>query len=117
MSKMLKALRALTRRLVVTLLMVAAVSCLVQPAYADDAPASKRFVAADGTDLTAMAACLPKQLSESNFSRALKESGNDFLERVLLNFKGTYSDRKLSEAEIAYRECLQQKGIELDGGR
>ncbi|MGB3614525.1 MAG: hypothetical protein WBA10_12100, partial [Elainellaceae cyanobacterium] len=88
--------------------MAAAVSGLACPAYADEAPAVKRFIAADGMDLTVVAECLPKQLSKSNFARAIKESGNDFLERVLLNFEGTYSDRKLSEAEIAYRDCLQR---------
>jgi len=114
---MLQMLRALTQRLILVIAVAATVACLAQPAYADNAADAKRFIAADGSDLTAVAECLPKQLSEPNFARALKESGNDFLERVLLNFEGTYSDRKLSEAEIAYRECLQQKGIDLDAGR
>lgn len=105
MSFLAQTLRALAQRVLFTLLItLVAISCLVaQPAYADTTPPSARFVAADGTDLTAVARCLPKQLGQPSLSRALRESGNDFLERVF-NFKGSYDGYKLSDAERAFEK-------------
>ncbi|TVQ07057.1 MAG: hypothetical protein EA368_15430 [Leptolyngbya sp. DLM2.Bin27] len=85
-------------------------SLFAAPAYAADAPDSKRYIAADGTDLTAMAQCLPKELSKGNLSRALQESKNDFLEKVF-DVKDNYDDYKLDETEIAYLACVESKGV------
>lgn len=83
-------------------------SSLFAPAYAADAP--KRYIAADGTDLTAMAQCLPKELSQGNFARALREAQNDFLEKVF-DVKDNYNDYKLDDTEIAYLACVESKGV------
>lgn len=85
-------------------------SSLFAPAYAADSPAAKRYIAADGSDLTAMAQCLPKELSQGNFVRALRESQNDFLEKVF-DIKDNYDDYKLDETEIAYLACVESKGV------
>jgi hypothetical protein len=85
-------------------------SSLVTPAYADSSPAARPFIAADGTDLTAMAQCLPRQLSQGNLSRALSESKNDFLEKVF-DMKENYSDYKLGDSEIEYLACVESKGV------
>jgi len=85
-------------------------SLFVAPAYAADSSAAKRYIAADGTDLTAMAECLPKALSESNLDRALQESQNDFLEKVF-DVKDNYDDYKLDETEVAYLGCVESKGV------
>ncbi|TVQ26714.1 MAG: hypothetical protein EA367_00110 [Leptolyngbya sp. DLM2.Bin15] len=82
----------------------------VSPAYAAASPASKRYIAADGTDLTAMAQCLPKKLSQGDVDRALRESQNDFLEKVF-GMKENYDDYKLDETEIAYLACMEGKGV------
>ncbi len=81
-----------------------------QPALADNAQASGQYIAADGTDLTAIVQCLPEQLSQPDLERALKESGNDFLEKVF-NLKGNYSDYELEKAEVDYLNCLESKGV------
>jgi hypothetical protein len=85
-------------------------SSLVTPAYADNSAGARRFIAADGTDLTAMAQCLPRQLSQGNLSRALSESKNDFLEKVF-DMKENYSDYKLGDSEIEYLACVESKGV------
>jgi hypothetical protein len=83
---------------------------LAQPAYADASQASKQYIAADGTDLTAVALCLPKELSQPSLQRALRESGNDFLQKVF-SVKDDYSDYKLDQAEAEYLDCLESKGF------
>jgi hypothetical protein len=57
---------------------------------------------ADVDSITALIACLPKQLSQPNLKRALSEMGNDQLERAF-NLKST---PKLSQAEIELATCL-----------
>ncbi|MEO0408384.1 MAG: hypothetical protein AAF289_13635 [Cyanobacteria bacterium P01_A01_bin.135] len=102
-----------TRRLLSALLVsVVVMGFIIAPsAHADNTSDSGIHVAADGTDLTKVAQCLPKQLSQPSLTRALKESGNDFLERVLLNFKGSYDNYKLSSAETSFRDCLKQEDV------
>lgn len=108
--------RGLVQRLMLTLLiglMWLSSGLPVSPAYAatsPTSPASKRYIAADGTDLTAMAQCLPKQLSQGDVARALSESQNDFLEKVF-GMKENYDDYKLDETEIAYLACMESKGV------
>lgn len=81
---------------------------LAAPAQAADA--AKRYIAADGTDLTAMVQCLPKELSQGNLARALAEAQNDFIEKVF-DVKDNYSDYKLDETEVRYLACLEGKGV------
>lgn len=83
---------------------------LIPSAQAADSSTAKRYIAADGTDLTAMVQCLPTELSEGNFGRALEQSKNDFLEKVF-DVKDDYSDYKLDDAEIEYLACLKGKGV------
>jgi hypothetical protein len=83
---------------------------LFAPAYAADSPTAKRYIAADGTDLTAVAQCLPKELSQGNLARALEESKNDFLQKVF-DVKDSYSDYKLGNSETQYLACLESKGF------
>lgn len=115
MSFLTQSFCTLTQRILSALLItVVAASCIIAlPAYADDTPGSVSYVAADGTDLTKVVQCLPKQLSQPSLARALKESGNDFLERVF-NFKGSYDGYELSDAEVSYRDCLKKKGIAIE---
>ncbi|MEO0406722.1 MAG: hypothetical protein AAF289_05165 [Cyanobacteria bacterium P01_A01_bin.135] len=67
----------------------------------------------DSAQLEAIDACLPEQISAENedigdrVARAFGEMGNDFLERAF-NLK---DDPTLSDAEIAFRDCLQSKGV------
>jgi hypothetical protein len=81
-----------------------------QPAYADDGQSSEQYVAADGTDLTAIALCLPKELSQPSLKRALRESGNDFLQKVF-SVKDEYTEYKIDSAEAEYLDCLESKGF------
>ncbi|NJL44637.1 MAG: hypothetical protein HC922_00545 [Leptolyngbyaceae cyanobacterium SM2_3_12] len=88
---------------------------LGQPAYAgivQDAASgmADRYIAADGSDLTAVAQCLPKQLSQASLARVLRESGNDFIEKVF-DVKDNYSDYKIDDAEAEYLNCMNQKGV------
>jgi len=85
-------------------------SLFAAPAYAAESSAAKRYIAADGTDLTAMVQCLPKELSQGKIDRALKESQNDFLEKVF-DVKDNYDDYKLDEIEVAYLACVESKGV------
>ncbi|MGF1567120.1 MAG: hypothetical protein ACFCVD_03435 [Nodosilinea sp.] len=80
------------------------------PAYADVLASENSYVAADGRDLTAIAECLPKELSKGDLARALRESGNDFIEKVF-DVKDNYSDYKLDDAEVEYLNCLKSKGF------
>ncbi|MEM6423907.1 MAG: hypothetical protein AAF728_01905 [Cyanobacteria bacterium P01_D01_bin.128] len=83
---------------------------LTQPAYAENSQDTAQYIAADGTDLTAVAQCLPKRLSQPSLARALRESGNDFLQKVF-DIKDNYMDYKLDESEVEYLNCLRQKGV------
>lgn len=105
--------RGVARRLALALfagLIWISSSLFADPAYAADSSAAKRYMAADGTDLTAMAQCLPKELSQGNFARVLQESKNDFLEKVF-DVKDNYDDYKLGEAEVAYLACVESQGV------
>lgn len=77
---------------------------------ADAKEMSETYVAPDGTDVTAVAECIPPELSEGNLDRALRESGNDFLEKVF-NTKSDYEDYDLEDSEIEYLECLKRNGV------
>lgn len=69
----------------------------------------------DSAQLKAIEACLPEDISAENedigdrVARAFGEMGNDFLERAF-NLK---DNPTLSDAEIAFRDCLQSKGVEF----
>jgi len=96
--------------LVVLVSLVSVAFGLTQPAYADNSQINKSYIAADGTDLTAIAQCLPKELSQPSVTRVLKESGNDFLQKVF-NTKADYGDYKIEAAEAQYLNCLEAKGF------
>jgi len=74
------------------------------------AQAVKTYTTADGTDITAIAECIPPELANGNLDRALRESGNDFLEKVF-NTKDSYDEYELADSEVEYLECLKSKGI------
>lgn len=63
--------------------------------------------------IQAVASCLPEQLTIQNqdpgnrISRAFSEMKNDQLERIL----DITDNPKLSDAEIEFKNCLQQKGF------
>ncbi len=69
----------------------------------------------DSSQLDAIAACLPEEISANNedigdrVARAFGEMGNDFLERAF-NLK---DNPELSDAELAFRDCLQGKGVKF----
>jgi len=83
---------------------------MASPAVADSLADAPKYMTADGRDLTAMAECLPKKLSQPNLARALQESKNDFLEKVL-DTKSNYDDYKLDETELEYLACMESKGV------
>jgi hypothetical protein len=56
--------------------------------------------------MSALIACLPKQLSQPNLGRALSEMGNDQLERAF-NLK---ANPKRSQAETDLASCLNRPG-------
>ncbi|EAW33606.1 hypothetical protein [Lyngbya sp. PCC 8106] len=62
-----------------------------------------------GERLSAVINCLPKELSEPDLGRALKEMGNDYLERTFQ----LKDNPKLNQAEIAFGQCLEGKGYTL----
>jgi hypothetical protein len=108
----LKRLRPLAQRCVLGLI-IGLVGCfvgMVHPALADSLADAPKYMSADGRDLTAMAECLPKKLSQSNLDRALQESKNDFLEKVF-DTKLNYNDYKLDETELEYLACMESKGV------
>lgn len=74
------------------------------------AATSEAYIAPDGSDLTAVAECLPSQLSEGNLDRALRESGNDFLEKVF-NTKSNYDEYALEDSEVEFLACLKRNGV------
>ena len=82
---------------------------IAQPARANGVE-EPQYIAADGTDLTAFAQCLPKRLSQPNWDRALQESRNDFIEKVF-DVKDNYRDYKLDPSEVAHLDCMRQKGV------
>jgi hypothetical protein len=63
--------------------------------------------ATEGDRLSAFISCLPKQLSQPSFKRALSEMSDDQLERVF-NLK---ANPKLSQAEIELTNCMHSKGF------
>jgi hypothetical protein len=112
MLNRLEQLRSLAQRLALICL-VGVMTLLAGTASAvaaDSMADTPKYMAADGRDLTAMAECLPKQLSEPNLSRALQESKNDFLEKVF-DLKSDYDSYKLDETEVAYLACMESKGV------
>lgn len=68
----------------------------------DVAPQLVNSTSTEGDRIAAVAACLPKQLSQPSLKRALNEMGNDQLERVF-NLK---ANPKLSQAETDLANCL-----------
>jgi hypothetical protein len=112
MSVVLKPLFAVMQPLVMGLIigLVSVSLGFMPPAYADNASAPTQYIAADGTDLTAIAQCLPKELSQADLARVLRESGNDFLQKVF-STKDSYSDYKVDAAEAKYLDCLKTKGF------
>ncbi|MGB3137895.1 MAG: hypothetical protein WBG38_09760 [Nodosilinea sp.] len=104
--------RGVARRLTIALLagVLWLTSGLFTTAAAADLDNAKRYIAADGTDLTAMAQCLPLELSQGNLERALAEAKNDFLQKVF-DVKDNYGDYKLGESETQYLACLERKGV------
>jgi hypothetical protein len=104
--------RGVAQRLVIALLasVLWLTSSLFSPAYADDSTGAKRYITAEGMDLTAVVQCIPKELSQGNLARALAESQNDFIEKVF-DVKDNYDDYKLDATEITYLSCLVSKGV------
>lgn len=108
----LKKLRSLAQRFVVCLSvgLVGLIVTTANPASADTLIAPSQYIGADGRDLTAMAECLPKKLSQPSLARALQESKNDFLEKVF-DIKPDYDDYKLDTTEVEYLSCMESKGV------
>ena len=84
---------------------------LISPAFAvasgavlpvNVAPQAVSSTATEGDRIAAVAACLPKKLSQPSLKRALNEMGNDQLERVF-NLK---VNPRLSQAELDLANCL-----------
>lgn len=108
----LNTLRTLAQRLLLGC-MIGIIGLIVgaaSPAAADILTDAPRYMSPDGRDLTAMAECLPKKLSQPNLDRALQESKNDFLEKVF-DIKPNYDDYKLDETEMEYLACMEAKGV------
>lgn len=59
--------------------------------------------------LSAVIQCLPEELSEPDLGRALKEMGNDYLERTFQ----VKDNPKLNQAEVEFSQCLERKGYTL----
>jgi hypothetical protein len=76
-------------------------------AGSEDAPKAVGSTTARDARMLAFIDCLPKQLSQANFSRSMGDMGNDQLERMF-NLK---SNPKLSEAEVELKSCLSSKGF------
>jgi len=108
----LKNWRSLAQRFVLCLSvgLVGLIMATAPPANADTLADPSQYIGADGRDLTAMAECLPKKLSEPNLARALEESKNDFLEKVF-DVKPDYDDYKLDVTEAEYLSCMESKGV------
>ncbi|MDY7023877.1 MAG: hypothetical protein SWJ54_21450 [Cyanobacteriota bacterium] len=70
-------------------------------------PSSEMSV--EGERLSAVIKCLPEELSEPDLGRALKEMGNDYLERTFQ----LKDNPKLNQAEIEFRDCLESQGYTL----
>ncbi|ERT04440.1 hypothetical protein M595_5619 [Lyngbya aestuarii BL J] len=62
-----------------------------------------------GERLSAVINCLPEELSEPDLGRALKEMGNDYLERTFQ----LKDNPKLNQAEIEFSQCLEGKGYSM----
>jgi hypothetical protein len=85
-------------------------TAIAWPAMAKDIDAGKQYIAADGTDLTAVVNCIPRELSQGDLKRAIAESGQDYLERVFQT-KDNYDDYNIGPLEQEFQTCLQQKGV------
>lgn len=112
MSVLCQKIGTMIQRMVVGLIIsiIGFVFGMVYPAYADAPQGSGQYIAADGSDLTAVAECLPKRLSQPSLARALQESRNDFLEKVF-DVKDNYMEYKLDDSEVEYLNCLRRKGV------
>jgi hypothetical protein len=73
----------------------------------EDAPKAIGSTTAKDSRMLAFIDCLPKQLSQANFSRSMGDMGNDQFERMF-NLK---PNPKLSEAEVELKSCLSSKGF------
>jgi len=85
-------------------------SIFVGHANAAEASSTNTYVAADGTNLTAVAQCLPSELSKGDLGRAVRESLNDYLEKAF-GLKQSYDDYKVDETEANFLMCLESKGL------
>lgn len=74
------------------------------------AETQKKYIDAEGRDLTAVVECLPEDYGKGNLEKAIAKFGNDYLERVL-RLKENTEDYKVSEDEKQLQECLKSKGI------
>ncbi|NEQ30408.1 MAG: hypothetical protein F6K04_05325 [Leptolyngbya sp. SIO4C5] len=72
--------------------------------------ATNDFVDPSGNDVSAIAKCLPQQLTKGDLQRALDKFGNDYLERVF-DLKEDYSEYEISQAESEFQACLERQGI------
>ncbi|NJL86898.1 MAG: hypothetical protein HC886_14540 [Leptolyngbyaceae cyanobacterium SM1_1_3] len=80
------------------------------PAQAVVQADSSTFIDPNGNDVSAIAKCLPQQLTEGDLQRALDKFGNDYLERVF-DLKEDYSEYKISQSEKEFQACLERQGI------
>lgn len=104
-------LKTLIRRFVPSLLaLLVGIGLWASPTQAKAATNAGQYVAADGQDLTAVVECLPEALSEPSLERALRESWDDFLEKVF-DLKDNYESYKLEEPEVNYLQCLNRQGF------
>jgi hypothetical protein len=76
-------------------------------AGSEDASKTVGSTTAQDARMLAFIDCLPKQLSQANFSRSMGDMGNDQLERMF-NLK---PNPKLSKAEVELKSCLSSKGF------
>ncbi|MGJ3251728.1 MAG: hypothetical protein ACFE0J_11430 [Elainellaceae cyanobacterium] len=104
----LTSIRRIAAALIVGLIVFS--SIFIEPAHAEGPPLADTYISADGRDLTVVAECIPSQLSEGDLGRALRESGNDFLEKVF-GVKQNYDEYKLDTTEIEFLECLKRNGV------
>jgi hypothetical protein len=108
-APLLKKVRQWTAVLLVATFVVLQ-NAIALPAIAESSDAAEQYIAADGTDLTAVVSCIPSELSDGDLGRAIAESGQDYLERVFQT-KDNYDDYTIGQLEEEFQTCLQQKGI------
>lgn len=113
LSPSLNQLLNLLRRTLITGLLVSLIwlpGIFLNPAFAAPVAIEKMAMRiaespAESDRMSALIACLPKQLSQPNLKRALSEMGNDQIERAL-NLK---DNPKLSQAETDFASCLSRQ--------